>query len=211
MRASRRRRNKTRMTRVVIIRHGETEPNTRMACLGRLDVPLNERGREQAAALARRLKDIAADRVYISPLSRAYETIAPYLELRPDIPVITEGGITERDYGEWDNMSFAEIEAADPERYARWQSDFTGYCVPGGESSRDVQRRVNDALLRIIGENEGGIVFLVTHLGTARHMISRLLGLALEESWRFTLDNARCAVIDYDTGARCGVLKYLNI
>lgn len=199
------------MVRIYIIRHGETEPNTRFACLGRLDVPLNENGREQAAELTERIKSIDADKIYISPLSRAYETIKPYCALHPEIPVITENGITERDYGEWDNMSFTEIEAADPARYAQWQDNFTGYRVPGGESSEEVQERVNESIDRITSENEGKTVFLVTHLGTARQIISRLLRLSLEESWRFTMNNASCAVIDYDNNAGCGVLKYLNI
>lgn len=199
------------MVRIYIIRHGETEPNTRFACVGRLDVPLNEKGRMQAAALTERIKEINADKIYISPLSRAYETIRPYCELYPDIPVVTENRIAERDFGEWENMSFAEIEAADPERYARWQADFTGYRLPGGESSEDVQKRVNEALDRITAENDEKTVFLVTHLGTARQIISRLLCLSIEESWRFTMNNASCAVIDYDNNAECGVLKYLNI
>ncbi|MGN0181809.1 MAG: histidine phosphatase family protein [Candidatus Ornithomonoglobus sp.] len=199
------------MVRIYIIRHGETEPNTRFACLGRLDVPLNENGLEQTSALTERIKNVYADKIYISPLSRAYETIKPYCELHPKIPVITENGITERDYGEWDNMSFAEIEASDPARYALWQENFTGYRIPGGESSEDVQERVNEALDRITSENDGKTVFLVTHLGTARQIISRLLCLSLEESWRFTMNNASCSVIDYDNNAGCGVLKYLNI
>ncbi len=199
------------MVRIYIIRHGETEPNTRFACLGRLDAPLNANGREQAAALTQRIKDVLADKIYISPLSRAYETVKPYCRLHPEIPVITENGITERDFGEWDNMSFAEIETADPVRYAEWRKDFIGYKTPGGESSEDVQERVNKALDRITAVNNGKTVFLVTHLGTARHIISRLLCLSTEESWRFTLNNASCAVIDYDNNAKCGVLKYLNI
>lgn len=199
------------MVRIYIIRHGETEPNTRFACLGRLDVPLNDNGREQAKSLTQRLKAVKADRIYISPLSRAYETIEPYCRLNPEIPVITENGITERDFGKWDNMSFAEIEAADPVRYAQWQADFTGYKIPGGESSVEVQGRVNEAIDRITAENEDKTVFLVTHLGTARQIISHLLCLTLEESWRFTMNNASCAVIDFDNSTHCGVLKYLNI
>lgn len=198
------------MTTLYIIRHGETEPNTRFACLGRLDVPLNETGKKQARELCGRI-DVKPDAVYISPLSRAYETVAQFCEMNPEIPVIKDQGLTERDYGEWDNMSFKEIEAADPERYGLWQNDFTGYTVPGGESSAAVQERVNESMKAILSENDGRTVFVVTHLGTARHIISYCLNLTLEESWRFTMNNAAMAVIEYDNAKKCGVLKYLNI
>lgn len=198
------------MTTLYIIRHGETEPNTRFACLGRLDVPLNENGKKQAHELCERI-NVKPDSIYVSPLSRAYETVKEYCEKNPDIPVVTEQGITERDYGEWDNMSFKEIEKADPERYFEWQKNFTGYTVPGGESSETVQKRVNSAMDKILSENDGKTVFVVTHLGTARHIISHCLNLTLEESWRFTMNNAAMAVIDYDNEKKCGVLKYLNV
>ena len=57
----------------------------------------------------------------------------------------------------------------------------------------------------------GKTVFIITHLGTARHLISRALALDTEESWRFTVDNGKYAVIDYDEKTREGVLKYLNV
>ncbi len=199
------------MVRVYIIRHGETEPNTRFACLGRLDVPLNERGKRQASELCRRIDTVCADAVLISPLRRARETVSEYCSRHRDIPVITEPAFTERDYGEWDNMTFAEIEDMDPVRYAAWQADFTGYRIPGGESSAEVHSRVGDALNRLLPVYEGKTIFIVTHLGTARHIISNLLALSLKESWRFTFENARAAVIDFDNSAGYGVLKSLNI
>lgn len=199
------------MVRVYIIRHGETEPNTRFACLGRLDVPLNSVGHEQAQCLASRLNGVIPDKIYTSPLLRAYETIAPYHDIHPEIPVISEQGIIERDFGIWDNMTFKEIEAAYPAEYDMWQKDFIGYTIPCGESSYMVQERINTALNSIMPENEDKTIFFVTHLGTARQLISRLLGLSISESWRFTMDNGAYAVIDYDNNTRTGVLKYLNI
>lgn len=199
------------MVRLYIIRHGETEPNTRYACLGRLDVPLNKNGVAQSFDLCGRIDDICPDLIYISPLKRAYQTIEPYLKKHPSIPIVNEYGIIERDFGDWDNMSFDEIQKFDPVRFRKWQSDFTGYAVPNGESSIDVQKRVNLTIDKITAENYGKSVFLITHLGTARHIISHLLNLNLDAGWRFTLNNAAYAVIDYDNNTLCGVLKYLNI
>lgn len=199
------------MTELYIIRHGETEPNTRFACSGRSDVPLTAKGAAQAEALCGRLADISADAVYVSPLRRTYDTIRPYTEAHSGCMVYTDERITERDFGEWEDMTFAGIEAADPERYALWQNDFVGYTVPGGESSVQVQERVNGFIDVMTALHSGGRVFIVTHLGTARHIISRCLGLSTEQSWLFTLNNASYAVIEYDEKRRSGVLKYLNV
>lgn len=198
------------MTVFYIIRHGETEPNTRSACLGRSDVPLNENGRLQALRLCAELGGIRADAVYSSPLCRARDTIAPYITVRGDTELREEQRIIERDFGEWENMSFAQIESEDPERFALWQADFLDYAVPGGESSAQVQKRVDSAVSEIAESHDGGTVFLVTHLGAARHIISRCLGLAPEESWRFTLGNGEFAVIEYDHKKGTGVLRRLN-
>lgn len=198
------------MTVFYIIRHGETEPNTRFACLGRSDVPLNEHGEEQAEAVCKRLCAVDADAVYVSPLKRALQTIEPYLTEKGIKPVM-EQGIIERDFGEWEDMTFEQIREADPVRYEKWQRDFVGYAVPGGESSAQIQQRVNDTIDRISAEHDGETVFLVTHLGAARHIISYCLGLTPEESWRFTLNNGSYAVIDYDREKRNGLLRYLNI
>ena len=197
------------MIRIYIIRHGETESNTRAACIGSTDVPLNEVGKGQAETLCAKLDELCPDVVYVSPLSRAAYPIMPYSTRHPDIPVITEPALRERSFGEWEDMSFEEIRAEDPERYKEWQSDFIGYAVPGGESSMQVQQRVNEFIDELLKRGDGKTYFLVTHLGTARHLLSRCLCLSAEQSWRFTLENASVAVIDIENG--CGVLKYLNV
>lgn len=197
------------MIRIYVIRHGETESNTRFACVGSTDVPLNEVGIEQAQSLCRRIDGVCADIVYVSPLSRAFETIRYYCDNHVDIPVVTEPAIAERDFGDWEDMSFEEIQSSAPEMYRSWENDFIGYKVPGGESSVEVQERVNGFIDKLISQGDDKTYFVVTHLGTSRHIISRCLGLRIEESWRFTLNNASMAVIDIDGGT--GVLKYLNV
>ena len=197
------------MIRVYIIRHGKTESNTRAACVGSTDVQLNDVGRAQAISLCERMRDVFPDVIYVSPLLRAADTIKPYCELHPEIQVVTEQDLRERDFGEWEDKTFEEIREADPERYAKWQYDFIGYVVPGGESSEQVQQRINSFIDRLLNQGDGKVYFLVTHLGTARHLISRCLGLSTEQSWRFNIENASVTVIDIENG--CGVLKYLNV
>ena len=198
------------MVTFCIIRHGETEPNRRNACLGRTDVPLNQRGMDQAFRLFSRIMLLHCDAVYSSPLSRAKDTVSVYLKARKDLSLQEDERLIERDFGEWENMTIPDIEATDQERFALWMEDFVGFPAPGGESSADVQKRVDSLIDELAEKHDGEKVMLSTHLGTARHIISKCLGLTLEESWRFTLDNAGFAVIEYDREKGYGVLKRLD-
>jgi broad specificity phosphatase PhoE len=198
------------MLRIYIIRHAQTNANIRFECVGRKDIPLNEAGHIQSKELAERLSDVTADKIYISPLIRTKETIDYYLTEHKGIPVQTAPELIERDFGDWEGLTFDEIEAQNKEAFDQWQSDQINFVIPGGECSARVQERINSFFDRITKENENKTIFVVTHLGTARHSISRLLRLKPEESWRFTMFNASYAVIDYDNTTDCGVLKYLN-
>lgn len=195
------------MTRVYVVRHGQTDSNIRRTCLGLKDVPLNKKGRQQARELAARFKNIDIDVVYTSPLKRAVETISPYLELK-GMNMRMSFGLIERDYGKWDDMTFEEIEREYPEEYMRWTEELISYKVPDGESAEDVQKRVNAFLEKMLRENDGKTIMLVTHLGTARHIISSLLGLSTAQSWCFSIENGGVAVIDCEDGR--GVLRELR-
>ena len=196
------------MTTLYIVRHGETDSNVAHTCLGHKDVPLNAAGVEQARELAEKYRGIPIDAVYSSPLKRAVDTAEGVAEIK-SLKIKLNYGLIERDFGGWDDMTFAEIESKYPHEYAEWQENWTGFKIPGGESSDEAQKRISDATDRIIAANAGKSVLIVTHLGTARHIISHVLGLTTEQSWRFTLDNAKTARIVINGNER--ILTGLNI
>lgn len=196
------------MIRLYVVRHGETESNIRGTCIGQKDVPLTEKGREQAVSLGERLKEVRFDTVYTSPLKRAEDTLFEVIKGN-DVKIIQSYDLIERDYGIFDDMTYSEIEAAYPDEYGKWKADWIYYKIPGGESSADVQKRIDRAVDRIIENEDGKTVLIVTHLGAARHIISHVLGFSIEDSWRFTLDNAHAAVFEIDKCKR--LLTGLNI
>lgn len=196
------------LTNIYIIRHGETDSNIRQSCIGHKDVPLNEAGHEQAKQLAERLKGIKLDAVYSSPLNRAVDTVNPAI-MALGVPVTMSFALIERDFGAWDDMTFGEIEEKYPEEFRQWNENWAGYRVPEGESGEDVQNRVNAFVGKMLQAHKDQTVALVTHLGTARHLISALLGLTVEQSWLFTLDNAKYALIGIDNDR--SLLKGLNL
>ncbi len=198
----------TLVTTLYIVRHGETDSNIRHTCLGHKDIPLNAAGFEQAKELIGKFRDIPIDAVYSSPLSRAVDTAAGVADEK-GLKINISRGLIERDFGDWDDMTFEEIEAKYPQEYAEWRENWTGFKIPNGESSDEAQARISAAVDKILLENYGKCVLIVTHLGTARHIISHALGLITEQSWRFTLDNAKTARIVIKGNER--ILTGLNI
>src|SRR5512139_1680547 len=91
-------------TRILLVRHGETEWNRTHRFQGRSDVPLNERGKDQGYALALALKDEAIKGIYSSPLTRAIETARLIKVFHPSVFLFEEDGLIEMDLGEFDGM-----------------------------------------------------------------------------------------------------------
>jgi len=105
---------------------------------GQLDVPLAPEGRAQAEALSRRMVGVGIDRMIASPMLRALETAQTIARGRP---VEIEERLRELDYGRWEGLTYAEMQAHDPELRARWERDPATTHSPGGESGEDVAAR----------------------------------------------------------------------
>ena len=137
------------MAEFLILRHGE--PTLRGVFLGSLDPGLSELGRQQAAAV---FIDPALA-IYSSPLRRARETA---VELGRPFQIIDQ--LKEIDYGPWEGMSWAEIEARFPQEASHKMQDWLGYTVPGAESWVEFRQRVTVSL----GEIRTPAI-VIAHLG----------------------------------------------
>ncbi|MCU1444221.1 MAG: phosphoglycerate mutase, partial [Cryobacterium sp.] len=149
------------MTRLSIVRHGQTDWNLHKRIQGSTDIPLNSTGRAEAAETGIRLRDRNWDVVVTSPLLRAEETariIAGELGLgRPSIlPALTE-----RHHGEIEGLTFTERQMRFPD----------GVPVPGLESRQDVLKRVLPALEQVAAEYPGQDVLVVSHGGVIGTLI----------------------------------------
>jgi len=189
------------LTRMLLLRHGQTELSVQRRYSGRGNPALNEVGRQQARAAARYLAKrggIAA--VISSPLERAYQTAATAAKaLRLDVTV--ENDLIETDFGAWEGLTFAEAAERDPELHRRWLRD-TSTPPPRGESFDDALQRVLRARERIVTEREGETVLVVSHVTP----IKMLLRLALEAGpgilYRLHLDLASLSIAEfYSDGA----------
>lgn len=181
-------------TRVVLVRHGETEWNRVERFRGRTDIELNETGRRQARAAAQRLSGWQIGAIYSSPLKRALHTAQPIAEACSLEVAILEG-IADADYGVWTGLSAEEARAQDPEVHQTWVHTPLLTRFPGGESLRQVQDRAWCALVEISSAHQGETILLVSHVVVNRVLICSALGLGGDAFWRIGQDNAAINVL----------------
>ena len=161
------------MTDLVLVRHGETEWNRLGRVQGRTDIPLNDTGREQARATARRLADEHFDAVAASPLSRAAETAQIIADGLGIGPVELVDALVERNYGESEGMTGKDIDA------------MFGGRLEANESREDIIARVTPALLAIAERHPGQRVLVVSHGG--------VIGSLVRDATRWVWPRARRA------------------
>jgi ribonuclease H / adenosylcobalamin/alpha-ribazole phosphatase len=183
-------------TRLLLLRHGQTELSVERRYSGRGDPALTELGWRQADAAARYLAQrggIAA--VFSSPLQRSYDTAAAAAKAL-GLVVTVNDDLVETDFGAWEGLTFAEAAERDPELHRRWLRD-ASTAPPGGESFDSVHRRVGRARDRIIAEHGGTTVLVVSHVTP----IKMLLRLALDAGpgilYRLHLDLASLSIAEF--------------
>jgi len=174
---------------VVLVRHGETEWSLSGQHTGRTDIPLTERGRQQARLLEPLLSTANFALVLSSPLRRARETcelagLGPRIQLEPDL--------MEWNYGEYEGLTSKQIQRTAP----NWMV-FTDGC-PGGEMPEQVGARVDRLIDRI--RPVAGRVALFAHGHVLRVFVARWIGLPPSAGQHFMLDTSTVGVLGYYQG-----------
>lgn len=150
------------MTVLVLIRHGETDWNVEGRYQGQADPPLNEKGRQQARAVAHKLENLGLELLYTSPLRRARQT-AQIIGNALGLPIYVEPRLMEINQGEWETLLVTEIQARFPDLFQRWESDPWSVHIPGGETLAQVQERVYAAIDDILAKHRGSHIGIVAH------------------------------------------------
>jgi probable phosphoglycerate mutase len=166
----------SRVTTILLARHGETDWNREHRWQGHADPPLNDRGREQAAELARQLAGIRFHAVYSSDLARARET-AEIVSATTGLAVVVDPALREIDVGEWRGLPTPEIEARFADGYRRHAGGGDGW--EHGETHAAMSVRVVDAIGRIAAAHPGGDVLCVVHGGVMRALVAHAAGVDL--------------------------------
>lgn len=196
------------MTRMILVRHGETEWNRIERFRGRADIPLNETGLTQAEVTGRR---IAAEwrpmAVYSSPLSRAAKTaeaIAWYF----DLVVQIHKGLTDIDYGQWQGLTPDEARKRWPEVVDAWYDAPHTAHIPGGETLAALRARAMRTVNELASLHEGETIVLVGHTVVNRIILLGVLGLGNDRFWRLRQDT--CAINTFEVKAENFTIGSLN-
>lgn len=174
--------------KLYVTRHGETAWNVENKVCGVTDVALTERGREQARALAERVRERPVDRIISSPMKRARET-AQIIAERCGLTVETDPRLREQDYGVYEGVD-------------RRDEGFLGnkrcfaYRYPGGESMMDVACRAYGFIQELKEKYPGENVLLVCHGGVCRVIHTYFRDMTNEEFFRYSLGN--CMLEEYE-------------
>ena len=136
-------------TRILLVRHGETDWNRVHRFQGRSDLPLNQKGRDQAQALALGLKDQSLTAIYSSPLARAVETARLIKVFHPSVPLFKEEGLVEMDLGGFEGMEAGHWVVEHADFLKSWRETPASVRMPGGENLQEVQARAISTLERI--------------------------------------------------------------
>ena len=182
------------MTVFHLLRHGERQSGRVLA--GRTPgIGLTERGRADIAAVAERLagENIAA--LYSSPLQRTRES-AEIVAARLGLPIGFRDDVIELDFGEWTGATFDAIRA-DP-RWHAWRTHRSLARIPGGESMRQVQRRVVEALMEINERHLDETVAVVSHGDVIRSALLFALGMPLDHYSRIEVGLGSISTIRID-------------
>ena len=172
---------------IVLARHGETEWSRDLKHTGSTDIPLTERGREEALLLRPALEGRSFAGVLSSPLERALETCR--LAGLGDT-VDTTDDLLEWDYGDYEGITTKEIRASRPDWYL-WRDG-----VPGGEIAADVGRRVDRVIAELRTLDGDAAVFAHGHV--LRVLTARWLGLGPEAGALFKLDTGTLSSLGYE-------------
>jgi broad specificity phosphatase PhoE len=185
-------------THVLLIRHGQSEGNAERRFGGHTATPLSPRGRRQAQATARALKDEELTAIYSSDLARAVETAEPLAKLT-GLQIHLARALRERSVGVMEGLTFEDAAQQHPEQYAALLRRDFEHVLTGGESYRQLLDRAWQKLDELIAENKGGKIAVFSHTGTicilALHLMGALDAPDLKPVW---ISNANCAITRFE-------------
>lgn len=169
-------------TRLILVRHGESEYNLKRLCQGQVDSHLTPRGKKQAHSAAERLKDLNIDAIYASPLQRAAIT-AEIVKGKREIKIRFDDRLKEINLGQWEGLAIDKIKDVDPIGLDQWENAPHTVRVAGAETLQQVYDRVSQALADIINQNQGKTVLIAAHMIAIMVMLVFLSGDSLDNVW----------------------------
>jgi broad specificity phosphatase PhoE len=185
------------MTKLFLLRHGETKANLELRYQGIGDSSLSEIGIEESRSLAKSLKDVNFSAIYSSTLERSFET-ASIVADNHALEVIKLPGMIERDYGIFEGLSFKEIKEKHTEIYQSWLKHPDKTVIPKAETLEDLQKRGVEVVEALVKKHKDQTICVVGHGGINRTILFHYMNLSLDNFWRIKQDNCCINIIEFD-------------
>lgn len=185
------------VTRLLIIRHGQSLWNRAGIIQGQRDIELSPLGLVQAEAMANRLRHVRLDAIYSSPLLRAHQTAAA-LAGSHHLPVQIDGDLVEIHHGQWEGKTEADVERDFGDLLHLWRTRPATVQMPGGEHFQEVKARSIAAVERIAAAYPQQTIAVVTHDVVVRAVIAHVLGLPDDHITRFAVSNTGISIVEFD-------------
>ncbi len=186
------------MVRVILVRHGETEWNRlRRIQGGNSDIPLNEKGRQQAERLALRLKLEKIQAIYSSPLHRSVDT-AQAIARYHQVEVGLESDLKELNLGELEGVLIGDLDKSFGELLITSSENGILPKVPGGESLMELQQRAWSVIQRLVKQPTDGVIIVVSHYFAILTIICSVLNLPLSQLGRFRVSPGSISTLNFD-------------
>jgi alpha-ribazole phosphatase len=195
------------MSKLLLVRHGETALNSSQRFWGKTDVELGLAGIRQAELLRDRLADEKIDFAYSSELKRTVVT-AQTLLTNHGLEVERCAYLNEISFGDVEGLDFKEINLKYPELTRMWTEKNPGLKYPGGESLPQMDSRVKEFRNLLSRHPDNETILIVAHSGVLRVLICQLLGLDLNHFWNFRIDLASLSIVE--TYPETTILNLLN-
>ena len=180
--------NAVHVTRILAVRHGETDWNRATRIQGHTDIGLSELGRWQAARLAQALREEPIGAFYASDLSRAFDTAQAVAQAHGKT-VTAHRGLRERAFGRFEGLTWAEIESHHPQDALAWRKRVPEFAPAGGESLLQLRERVVGAVDEIAARHPGELLMLVAHGGVLDILYRAATRLELQAPRSWTMTN----------------------
>ena len=177
------------MIQVVVIRHGRTEWNRIERFRGRADIDLDEVGKKQAEATAKRAAEFGISAIYTSPLRRTMTT-ARIISEHLSLAVQPLPGIMDIDFGEWQGLTPEEAAERDADLYTLWREHPHLVTFPNGESLDDVRSRASKAVENVLAQADNKTIAVVSHKVVCQLLILHFIALSNSHFWQIGQDVA---------------------
>lgn len=189
------------MTRLLLVRHGESEANFHNIFAGHIDPALRPRGIEQAELTAQFIaENYKVDKIYSSDLQRAYKTAECFAK-QANLPITADENLREINAGAWEGVEFFSLPTNYPDEYAIWEEDVGNAYCPGGETVRELGERIMGELTKIAKENPDKTVAIFSHATPIRVAQSIVETGGLDRMQDIPwVSNASVTVIEYNDG-----------